>query len=92
VFTGEETRDWGLWNGVVATDDVLASARATARSIATGVSPDSIVATKRQLYADLSGGVEASLVEARRLLVEMMTGADYREGVAALLEKRPPKF
>ena len=92
VFTGDETRDWGLWNAVVPTADVLAFARSMARSIATGASPDSIAATKRQLYADLSRGVDASLIEARHLLDQMMTGADYREGVAALREKRPPTF
>ena len=49
--------------------------------------------TKRQLYDDLlTHDVGASLVEARRLLGEAMTTAEYREGVAALRERRPPRF
>lgn len=92
VVTGEDTRDWGLWNAVVPAAAVLSTARAIATSIATGSSPVSVATTKRQLYADLSAGVDTSLIEARRLLGELMTGADYREGVAALREKRPPRF
>ncbi len=53
----------------------------------------SATATKRQLYDDLlRHDVGASVEESKRLLDEMMGGADYREGVAALLERRPPRF
>ncbi len=34
----------------------------------------------------------AAIHEAQRLLEQAMTTAEYREGVAALLEKRPPSF
>ena len=46
--------------------------------------------TKRQLYDDLlTHDVGAALADARRLLDEAMTTAEYREGVAALRERRP---
>jgi enoyl-CoA hydratase/carnithine racemase len=52
-----------------------------------------VAATKRQLYDDLlSLDVGASVEESKRLLDRMMGDADYREGVAALREKRPPRF
>ena len=93
VVTGADTADWGLWNAVApdgesALDEALESAHRLA-----AVSPASVAATKRQLYDDLlSLDVGASVEESKRLLDRMMGGADYREGVAALREKRPPRL
>ena len=64
-----------------------------ARRLATGVSPAAVAATKRQLYDDLlHHDVGASVERSKVLLDELMRGADYREGVAALRERRPPRF
>ena len=94
VVTGAETEAWGLWNGVAADGaGALAAATATARQLATEVSPASVAATKRQLYEDLlRSDVGAAVEDAKRLMDRMMGGADYREGVAALRERRPPRF
>jgi enoyl-CoA hydratase/carnithine racemase len=93
VVTGTETADWGLWNAVAPDGEgALAEALACAHRLA-AVAPASVAATKRQLYDDLlSLDVGASVEESKRLLDRMMGGADYREGVAALREKRPPRF
>ena len=49
--------------------------------------------TKRQIGADLlRHDPAASVTDSLRLLDEAMGTAEYREGVAALLEKRPPNF
>jgi enoyl-CoA hydratase/carnithine racemase len=92
--TGAETADWGLWNEVLTDGEAtLATAQAYATTLATSVGPGALRMTKRQLYDDLlTHDVGASLVEARRLLGEAMTTAEYREGVAALRERRPPRF
>lgn len=94
VVTGAETAGWGLWNDVLPDGEAtLAAARSYAHSLATTVSPRSIAVTKRQLYDDLlRHDVGASVVESRRLMDEMMSGPHYREGVAALRDKRPPNF
>jgi enoyl-CoA hydratase len=94
AVTGAETAGWGLWNDVLPDGEAaLAAAHEHATRLATTVAPQSIRMTKRQLYDDLlSNDVGASLTTARRLLGEAMTTAEYREGVAALRERRPPRF
>ena len=94
VVTGAETADWGLWNDVLPDGEAtLDAARRCATQLATSVGPHALRTTKRQLYDDLlRHDVGAALADARRLLAEAMTTAEYREGVAALRERRPPRF
>ncbi len=94
VFTPAETAVWGLWNGVEADGNgALDAALAYARQLATGVGPAALAVTKRQLYTDLLHHSPATAIdEAQRLLEQAMTTAEYREGVAALRERRPPHF
>jgi enoyl-CoA hydratase/carnithine racemase len=63
-----------------------------ARTLATDISPSSLRESKRQLYADLHGDVGTAVAESERLLERMATEPDFREGVAAWQEKRPPHF
>ena len=94
VFTPAETAEWGLWNGVEPTGEAtLEAARAYAHRLAHDVGPQALVTTKAQLYADLLHHSPAAAIDrARHLLAVAMTTAEYREGVAALREKRPPRF
>ena len=94
MFTAAETREWGLWNGVYADGDTtLAAATEYAHMLATTAGPRAVRATKRQIYDDLlSHDVGASIVESKRLMNEAMATAEYREGVAALRDKRRPQF
>ena len=94
VVTGAESATWGWWNGVEADGAAaLAAATAYAQQLATTVGPGALAVTKRQLYDDLlRHDVGASLVEADRLLDEAMGTDEYREGIAAFRERRPPRF
>jgi enoyl-CoA hydratase/carnithine racemase len=94
VVTGEETADWGLWNGVEPDGEAtLAAALAYGRLLADTVGPNAITMTKRQIADDLlRHDPAASVGDSLRLLDEAMATAEYREGVAALTEKRPPNF
>lgn len=94
VVTGAETAEWGLWNGVGADgDETLRLAHDYAAMLATAAGPRAVAMTKRQLYDDLlRHDVGAAVEDAGRLLHEAMGTAEYREGVAALREKRPPRF
>ncbi len=94
VFTPAETEAWGLWNGVAADGEAaLALAHAYAQRLATGAGPGAVATTKQQLYRDLRGDDPAAAIAESHRLLDAATGtAEYREGVAALREKRPPRF
>jgi len=94
IFLAEEARDMGLVSAVVPAADLADHVGAYASGLATGVSPASLAVTKRQLYGDLlaAGGPASSIAHAETTMSAMMLAPDYREGVAALREKRPPRF
>ena len=94
VVTGAETADWGLWNGVESGGEAtLTAARSYARLLAAGTGPTAAMTTKRQLAADLLRlDPAASIADSLRFLDQAMGTAEYREGVRALTEKRPPNF
>jgi len=92
VFLSEEAEAMGLVNAVVDHDDLLAYTYDRARQLATTVSRGSVAATKRQIYLDQFRGLGESVTEAATRLDAMMGEPDFAEGVAALTEKRPPRF
>jgi enoyl-CoA hydratase/carnithine racemase len=94
VFTPDETQEWGLWNGVQPdAQSTLEVAREYARQLAVSAGPKAVRMTKRQIYDDLlSHDVGASITTSKALTNQAMAGAEYREGVAALIGKRAPQF
>jgi enoyl-CoA hydratase/carnithine racemase len=80
-------------SGTLALDNIDATVQRYAHVLATEVSPASLTMTKRQLARDLlRHDVGSSIREADELLAIAMTQPDFTEGVAALQEKRPPRF
>jgi 2-(1,2-epoxy-1,2-dihydrophenyl)acetyl-CoA isomerase len=51
-----------------------------------------LVATRRALHASSTATLETQLDLERDVQRELGLSADYREGVAAFLAKRPPQF
>ncbi len=94
VVTGTETAGWGLWNGVEPDGEAtLAGAQRYGRLLADTVGPNAVSTTKRQIATDLlRNDPAASITESLRLLDEAMATPEYREGVRAFTEKRPPAF
>jgi enoyl-CoA hydratase/carnithine racemase len=92
VFLAEEALEMGFINGIVAEDDLLDHVLDYAARLASNVAPSSLRETRRQVYLDLHRDIGTSVSESLRLLNEMMGSDDYRQGVEALVEKRPPNF
>ena len=92
TFTAEEAYSLGLVNAVVPAGQLTDHIAAYAHQLATSVSPASLAASKRQVYEAFHRTAAESVRAAEELLSPMMAGPDYREGVAALREKRTPVF
>ena len=82
----------GLVNRVVPHDDLHAHVRAYAAELATSCSPRSLRIMKRQLCTNQFVDLAASMHEADTEMVASFGSGDFREGVAAFVERRPPRF
>jgi len=94
VVTVAETADWGLWNDVLPNgESTLAAAIEYGHLLAATTGPQAVAHAKRQLHEDvLRGDPAASVAESKELLDSAMGTAEYREGIAAFIERRPPNF
>jgi len=92
VILAEEALDWGLVNQIHPTDRLLDETLAYAERLAGSISAGALTASRAMTYADLHRDVGSSIVDSVDRLTTMMGGEEYREGVAALVEKRPPNF
>lgn len=86
----EEAHEMGLVNQLHDADELLPATLAYCRRLLDTVSPGSLLATKRQIYADLHRDLAAAVIDSERRLEDMMREPDFREGVAAMMEKRRP--
>lgn len=91
VISAHEALQMGLINRVVADDRIEEEALALARQLATGA-PAALAATKRLLLNGLALGPEAAMPEENRTQAQLCGMADALEGLAAVIEKRAPKF
>ena len=91
LVDGAEAERLGILNRAVPADAVLDEALALARTIA-GNAPLAVRATKRAIQR----GLDLQVRDAARLeayaQAESVNTSDAREGIAALLAKRPPTF
>jgi enoyl-CoA hydratase/carnithine racemase len=92
TITAEEALELGLVNRVVPGERLLEDAHAYAHDLALHCSPLAMAAIKRQVYDDWLRTAWASEDEWRRLIAQQHRRADFREGVASFVERRPPKF
>ncbi len=92
VILAEEMADWGFFNRVVPAEE-FDQVVADYAQLFVAASPDSVTTAKRQLWADRFHNDPGAAVEASKALIgEMMQKPDYLEGVAAMMEKRAPRF
>jgi len=86
-----EAADLGLVTRVVEDADLAAETDALATALAAG--PTSAIGLTKQLIGrSLESSLDGQLDEEARLQTIAAAGDDFAEGVAAFLEKRPPRF
>jgi enoyl-CoA hydratase/carnithine racemase len=83
---------FGLVESVVAPDALMQTACDYVRRLAVTSSPAAVAETKRLLYRHLGTGYVEALREADASQWKFVGAPDAREGAAALIEKRQPKF
>lgn len=81
----------GILNRAVPADEVLPAAQAMAREIADNA-PLAVRATKRAIYRGLAYHVRDAAHAEAFAQAETLVTDDAREGISALLAKRPPVF
>jgi enoyl-CoA hydratase/carnithine racemase len=94
TFTGAEVVAWGIANYALPAAQVLERALEIARDIATNVAPMSAALSKRLLWdSAINGYTPRQVAELEtRLHHRVMGSDDAREGVAAFLDRRAPRF
>ena len=87
----ERALDWGLINRVVPDGDLMDEARGLAGRLAQGPTR-SYAQSKRALNNTLLKIMDEQLDLEADIQGEMVTSADFIEGVSAFVEKRDPRF
>jgi len=93
TFTAQEALAGGLVREIFPAEDLLEAARELAREIADNTSAISVAVSRQLLLRSLTmaSPVQSHVVESR-LLREMGSANDAREGIASYLERRAPQF
>ena len=92
VFTSDEALTLGFVNQIFEPEALMAQTREYAHQLIASVSPNSLRQTRWQIYKDLHRDVASAVIESERLIEDMAKEEDFKEGIAALVEKRPPKW
>ncbi len=91
TLNAEQCKEAGLVNTVVPHEELMATARQWAQEIAANA-PMAVQATKRMMRQGLNETYETTVDHLMAHLHTMFAMDDFKEGVAAFLEKRSPEF
>ena len=91
VLSADEAQQWGLINTVVAADQLDSEVQELAAMFADGA-VGSNSGVKKLLLTTWGNNVETQMGLEAETIAANAASADGREGTAAFLEKRPPKF
>lgn len=84
--------EWGLANRVVAHDDLLAETKRYIEELARTASPFSLMQMKQMVYRHLMLDLGESMTDTNDTMEASVSRPEFREGLAAFAEKRPPVF
>jgi enoyl-CoA hydratase/carnithine racemase len=87
----DECLELGLVNAVVPADQLMDSVREMAGEIASNA-PLAVRAIKRMMRAAETETFEQNVHHVFLQLLPLFRTMDFKEGVAAFIEKRPPRF
>ena len=90
--SSDEALRMGLVNRLCPAERLRDETYAYARDLADFVSPSAMAVIKRQLYDAPFQTLAEATIDANREMIVALRGADFREGVASFVEKRPPRF
>jgi enoyl-CoA hydratase/carnithine racemase len=91
-LTSEEALALGLVNRVVPGDRLLEEAKDYVRTLATTAAPASLMHMKQQVYRHLMQPLGEAMRETDRLVDDSIKRPDFKEGIAAFVERRAPRF
>jgi 2-(1,2-epoxy-1,2-dihydrophenyl)acetyl-CoA isomerase len=91
AVSAADAERFGLVSGVVPAADLAAEARSLAGRLA-ALSPGAVARTKQALHEAAESTFEEALELEARLQGEAGAAPDHAEGIAAFIEKRPPRF
>lgn len=91
VLSAEQAADWGLIWKAVPDDDFAAEIEHLAQHLAAAPTRG-LAETKRLVYASADNTLDAQLDLERDAMGALGRSHDYREGVAAFMDKRQPQF
>ena len=92
LISGKEAERIGLVNKVVPSGQELRAARDIAHTIAAKAAPLAISAAKKSLLQGYDMDIDQGLKGEAKAFLEVVGSQDLMEGIAAQLERRPPKF
>ncbi|MGQ0429499.1 MAG: enoyl-CoA hydratase [Gammaproteobacteria bacterium] len=90
-FGAAEAVTMGVANAVLPVTELLPHAQAAARKFAT-LPPGAVRDTKKLLRQALGNAVQETLMREASHFGPRLAGAEAREAIAAIIEKRPPDF
>ena len=82
----------GLINKVVPDGDEVRAALDIAKRIATKASPVAVRNAKIAINEGMGQDLDTALAASEKVIGEVMTSSDLREGITAFVEKRPPQY
>jgi 2-(1,2-epoxy-1,2-dihydrophenyl)acetyl-CoA isomerase len=91
VLNAREAYEWGLVTRVVADAELMTQAGALAAQLAAGAT-QAYGAAKRLLHHSFAESLETQMELEAQAIAAQARGADAREGIAAFIAKRSPKF